>query len=90
MNTLSIAPDSNRTTVSCNPWGQVELPLGPPMSQDSPWVKSLVQMFPRENPDHLSKSAPQLLSNMMRMFSSQIARELKRARETARKMKEAL
>jgi hypothetical protein len=60
------------------------------MSLDSPWVKSLQLLFPRENAELLSKHAAQLCSNMTRMISSQIARDVKKARERAQKMKDAI
>ncbi len=66
------------------------MPPGPPMPLDSPWVKSLQILFPREKPAELSKYAFQLLSNMMRMLSNQIARDTKKARETAQRWKDAL
>ena len=87
MDIQPVAPKIQEHTVL---WGQKELPLGPPMPLDSPWVKSLQQLFPRENPELLSKHAAQLCSNMTRMLSSQIARDVKKAREAAQKMKDAI
>jgi hypothetical protein len=87
MNIQPVAPGTQEPAFL---WGQKELPLGPPMPLDSPWVKSLQQLFPRENPQLLSKHAAQLLSNMTRMFSAQIARDVKKAREAAQKMKDAI
>ncbi len=43
-----------------------------------------------ENPEVLSKYASQLQSNMMRMLSSQINRDMKKAKETAQRMREAI
>lgn len=87
MDIQPIVPRSQEPTAL---WGQKELPLGPPMPVDSPWVKSLQQLFPRENPQLLCKHAAQLCSNMTRMISSQIARDVKKAREAAQKMKDAI
>lgn len=69
---------------------QGELPPGPPMSKESCWVKSMQRFFPQENPDVLSKYASQLQSNMMRMLSNQINRDMKKAKETAQRMREAI
>lgn len=87
MNIPSIAPASHEPAPL---WGQKELPPGPPMPVDSPWVESLQHLFPKENPDLIRKHAAQLLSNMTRMLSSQIARDMKKAREAAQKMKNAI
>lgn len=87
MNLQPVAPETQEPTFL---WGQKELPLGPPMPLDSPWVKSLQQLFPKENPELLSKYAAQLCSNMTRMISSQIARDEKKSRERAQKMKDAI
>lgn len=87
MDIQPIVPRNQEPTVF---WGQKELPLGPPMPLDSPWVKSLQQLFPRENSQLLCKHAAQLCSNMTRMISSQIARDVKKAREAAQKMKDAI
>jgi hypothetical protein len=73
-----------------NIWDKKELPLGPPMPLDNSWVQSMQQFFPRENPEILSKYASQLQSNMMRMLSNQINRDMKKAKETAQRMRDAI
>ena len=90
MNIPPITLPNPHSTPSAGPWAAGELPPGPPMPADSPWVKSLERMFPRENSATLAQYASQLSANMMRMLSSQIAHDLKKARERARKMKEAI
>jgi hypothetical protein len=60
------------------------------MSLDSSWVKSMQLFFPRENSELLAKHASTLLSNMMRALSNQIARDTKKNRETAQRMREAI
>ena len=88
MNISPVTSESSKPAPSL--WGQGEMPLGPPMSLDSPWVKSLQLLFPRENIELLSKHAGQLQTNMTRMISSEIQRTLKKARATAQKMKDAI
>ncbi len=71
-------------------WDMGELPPGPPMPMDSPWVKSMQRLYPLENPEVLSKHASDLLSNTMRMLSYQIKRDAQKAKETAQRMKDAI
>jgi len=71
-------------------WDKGELPPGPPMPMDSTWVKSLQLMFSKENPEQLSKHASNLLSNMMRALSNEIARNTKKNRETAQRWREVI
>jgi len=73
-----------------NIWDKGELPPGPPMPMDSCWVKSMQRFFPLKNPEDISKHASNLLSNMMRMLSNQIARDTKKAKETAQRMREVI
>jgi hypothetical protein len=73
-----------------NIWDKGELPPGPPMPMDCCWVKSMQRFFPLENPEVLCKHASNLLSNMMRMLSNQIARDSKKAKETAQRMREVI
>jgi hypothetical protein len=86
MHVQQIVPNSSGPAL----WDKGEMPPGPPMPLDSSWVKGLQILFPTENPEHLSKYAGQLLSNMMRTIQLEIARNTKKAHETARKMKEAI
>ena len=67
-----------------------ELPPGPPMPMDSPWVKSMQRFWPLENQKELSEHASNLLSNTMRMLSNQINRDTKKAKETAQRMRDAI
>jgi len=85
---MEISPLSEKASPSV--WSQNELPPGPPMSLDSSWVQSMQRFFPRENPEFLSRHASQLLSNMMRALSNQIARDAKKNKETAQKMRDAI
>jgi hypothetical protein len=71
-------------------WSPKELPLCPPMPLDTPWVKAMQQFFPNHNPDVLAQHAGHLLSNTMRMISSQIKRDTERARKAAERMKDAI
>jgi hypothetical protein len=94
---MNIPPVANNETAishnpwnPCDPWGPGELPPGRPMPLDHPFVKSLELLFPRVNSEELSKYAYPFYTNMMKMLSSQIAYDAKKARERARKMKEAL
>ena len=90
---MSIPPvtqNTNAYDVLHNPWGSGELPPGPPMPLDNPFVKSLERMFPKESSEELSGYASKLSDNMLGMLKSQMARDLRQARERARKMKEAL
>jgi predicted membrane-bound dolichyl-phosphate-mannose-protein mannosyltransferase len=85
---MYISPLSEKATSSI--WNQKELPPGPPMSLDSSWVKSMQQFFPRENADVLAKHASHLLANMMKALSNQIARDTKKNKETAQRMRDAI
>jgi hypothetical protein len=72
-------------------WDMKELPPGPPMPMDSPWVKSMQRFWPLEkNLEELCKGASNLLSNTMRMLSYQINRDAKMAKETAQRWRDAI
>ncbi len=67
-----------------------ELAPGAPMPKDSSWVKSMQLMFSKENPEMLSKHASNLLSNMQRALSNEIARMTKKNRETAQRWRDVI
>ena len=67
-----------------------ELAPGAPMPMNSSWVKSMQLMFSTENPEHLSKHASNLLSNMQRALSNEIARITKKNRETAQRWRDVI
>lgn len=65
-------------------------PMGPPLPVDDPWVKSLAKLFPSVPIGELQLYAAKFRDNLFQALNSQIQRDMKRAKETARKMKEAI
>ncbi|CAM0117716.1 hypothetical protein [Rhabdochlamydiaceae symbiont of Dictyostelium giganteum] len=57
---------------------------------NSPWVKSLSQLFPEVPLDVLQGYAKQFQDNCLAMVNAQIQRSLQQSRETARQLKENL
>jgi hypothetical protein len=66
------------------------LPPGPPLPPDDPWVKNLAMLFPGTPLAEIQMYAAKFQANMFQAVNSQIARDLKKAREAARKFKESI
>lgn len=66
------------------------LPSGPPLAADDPWVKGLATLFPNAPLGELMMYAGKFRENMFQALNSEISRDLKKARETARKFKESI
>jgi len=69
---------------------QGEVPPGIPLPADSPWVKNLAILFPGVPIQELQMYAGKFQENMFKSLNNEIQRDLKRAREAARKFKESI
>jgi hypothetical protein len=67
-----------------------EMPPGPPLPADDPWVKGLAVLFPNVPLGELMMYASKFRDNMFQALNSEISRDLKKARKTARKFKESI
>jgi hypothetical protein len=70
--------------------GQASVPPGPPLPADNVWVKNLATLFPQVPLGEIQTFALQFQTNMFQALNSQIASDLKKARETAKKFKESI
>jgi hypothetical protein len=65
-------------------------PPGPPLPINDPWVVALQRLFPNVPVAELQLYASKFRDNMFQALNSQIQRDLKKARESARKFKESI
>lgn len=66
------------------------MPSGPPLPVDNPWVKNLAILFPNVPIGELQLYASKFQQNMFSALNNEIQRDLKKAREAARKFKESI
>ncbi len=66
------------------------LPPGPPLPANDPWVKNLSMLFPNVPLGIIQSYAASFQSNMYQALNNQIAHDLKKARERAKKFKDSI
>ncbi len=67
-----------------------EVPPGPPLPADNPWVKNMAILFPHVPISELQMYAAKFQANMFQALNNQISSDLKKARAAARKFKESI
>lgn len=67
-----------------------EVPPGIPLPANNPWVKNLAVLFPGVPLGEIQMYAAKFQENMFQALNNEIQRDLKKAREAAKKFKESI
>ncbi len=89
--TIPVGPQGNEPKATSPIGGSKDvLAPGKPLAPGDPWVKNLASLFPNAPLGELMKYAGAFRDNMFQAMNSQISRDLKKAREAARKFKDVI
>lgn len=66
------------------------MPSGPSLPANNPWVQSLAKLFPNVPIGELQLYAAKFQQNMFSALNNEIQRDLKKAREAAKKFKDSI